>query len=682
MMLFRMLLYVALPFFLGIPLVSAKKNKPIKTTIVQQKGDYTLMRGGKPYFIKGAGGSQYLKRLKAYGGNSIRTWSPHDAGRILDEAYDLGLTVTLGLSIQTERHGFDYNNGEAVAKQLEATREVILKYKDHPALLAWGIGNELNLHYTNPKVWDAVNDIANMIHQVDGNHLVTTMLAGVNKKEIDYIKERCPALDLIAVQVYGGLASVPQQIKDAGWNKAYIVTEWGPTGHWEVVSTPWGAPIEETSREKAMVYKQRYQASIANDKSCLGSYVFLWGQKQERTPTWYGLFTEDGEENEVVDVMQYLWSGGWPANRAPHLEALTLDGKRASDFPVVEPGKSYAISASVSDPDDDKLAVRWELLEESTDLKEGGDREERPAALSGLVTAEDGMRARLTAPDQVGAYRLFVYVTDGHNNVATANIPFYVTSAVDTFASQAYRFTEHPVWADEFDYEGLPNTEKWSYDIGGSGWGNNELQYYTEARSENVKVADGLLTITARKEAYEGSEYTSTRLISKGKGDFLYGRFEVKAKVPQGRGTWPAAWMLPTDWTYGDWPASGEIDILEHVGYDQDVVHISVHTEDYNHVIGTQKTAFKKIENATTEFHTFRVDWTPAYIRGFVDDVQLFNFPNEGTGYKVWPFDQKFHWLLNLAVGGNWGGQQGIDDEAFPAQLQIDYVRVYDLLNP
>lgn len=249
-------------------------------------------------------------------------------------------------------------------------------------------------------------------------------------------------------------------------------------------------------------------------------------------------------------------------------------------------------------------------------------------------------------------------------------------------APKEYEFSATPSWADEFDYEGLPDTDKWNYDIGGSGWGNNELQYYTEARPENVHVADGLLTITARKEAYEGSEYTSTRLVSKGKGDFLYGRFEVRAKAAKGRGTWPAAWMLPTDWAYGDWPASGEIDILEHVGYDQDVVHISVHTEDYNHSIGTQKTAFKKIENATTEFHIFRVDWTPQYIRGFVDDVQLFNFPNEGKGYQAWPFDKKFHWLLNLAVGGNWGGQQGIDDEAFPAQYQVDYVRVYDLLNP
>lgn len=245
-----------------------------------------------------------------------------------------------------------------------------------------------------------------------------------------------------------------------------------------------------------------------------------------------------------------------------------------------------------------------------------------------------------------------------------------------------YTFASTPSWADEFDYNGLPDEAKWGYDVGSqnNGWGNNELQYYTEKRLENARVSDGVLTITAIKEDYEGSNYTSARLVSRGKADFLYGRFVVRAKVPPGRGTWPAVWMLPTDWEYGGWPASGEIDILEHVGHDQDVVHISVHTQAYHHSIGTQKTATKKIENATTEFHTYRVDWTPTYIRGFVDDIQIFNFVNEGAGFTVWPFDKKFHWLINIAVGGNWGGQQGVDDEAFPAAMEVDYVRVYPLI--
>lgn len=405
---------------------SAQPDKPIKAEIVKRDGGYTLLRGGKPYFIKGAGGTSYMDRLHAYGGNSIRTWSTHDGQRILDEAQRLGLTVTMGLAVATERHGFDYNDREAVAQQLERLRAEVLKYRNHPALLAWGIGNELNLHYTNPKVWDAVNEIAEMIHELDPNHLVTTMLAGINQKEIDYIKAKCPALDLISVQVYGGLASVPEKIRATGWEKAYMVTEWGPTGHWEGPQTPWKASVEETSSEKAAVYKSRYEASIATDKQCLGSYVFLWGQKQERTPTWYGLFTEAGEENEVVDVMQYLWTGQWPENRAPHLDSVRLDGKRVLDFIYLTPGQMYTVDVFASDPDGDALSARWELLHESTDLKEGGDRESRPEAIPGLVNHTSVERANLAAPSKEGAYRLFLYVSDGNNNVATANIPFYV----------------------------------------------------------------------------------------------------------------------------------------------------------------------------------------------------------------------------------------------------------------
>src|SRR4026208_2586222 len=149
------------------------------------------------------------------------------------------------------------------------------------------------------------------------------------------------------------------------------------------------------------------------------------------------------------------------------------------------------------------------------------------------------------------------------------------------------------VWSDEFDYNGLPDPKKWSYDVGGHGWGNKELQYYTERRKENARVENGKLIIEARRDSWEGHEYTSARLVTKGKGDWTYGRFEVKAKLPSGRGTWPAIWMLPTERSYGEsyWPDNGEIDIMEHVGYDPDVVHGSAHTKAYYHSINTQKTA-------------------------------------------------------------------------------------------
>jgi len=243
-----------------------------------------------------------------------------------------------------------------------------------------------------------------------------------------------------------------------------------------------------------------------------------------------------------------------------------------------------------------------------------------------------------------------------------------------------WTFESKPTWNDEFDYTGLPSEKKWGYDLGGSGWGNNEKQFYTNSM-KNASVANGKLTITAIKEPIKGMDYSSARLVSKNKLDVLYGRIEVSAKLPTGKGTWPAIWMLPTDSVYGGWPKSGEIDIMEHVGYDQNNVHFSTHAEAYYHQINTQKTSTKIIPTASTEFHKYRVDWTPYAIRGYFDDVKVFEFTNEGTGYKTWPFDKRFHILLNLAVGGNWGGAKGIDDSIFPQQLVIDYVRYYKMID-
>ena len=401
-------------------------QSPIKTKLVTTNGGFSLIRSGKPYFIKGAGGTNYTDRLAKYGGNSIRTWSSKNGDEILNKAYALGLTVTMGLDVARERHGFNYDDTLAVKQQLENLRKEVRKYKNYQALLIWGIGNELNLEYKNPKVWDAVNDIAKMIHEEDPNHLVTTMFAGINKREIDYMKARCPEVDLLSVQVYGGLAKVPEKLRTAGWEGPYMVTEWGPTGHWECIRTPWKASIEETSSQKADVYKSRYEASIKQDKHCVGSYVFLWGQKQERTPTWYGLFTEKGEESEVVDVMQYLWTGGWPKNRAPHIDSVLINNKKSTDFIYLQPEENYPLTVFANDLNNDILTARWELLPESTDLKNGGDRESRPSAIPELVTINNLNSAVLKTPKKEGAYRLFIYISDGHNKVATANIPFYV----------------------------------------------------------------------------------------------------------------------------------------------------------------------------------------------------------------------------------------------------------------
>jgi beta-glucanase (GH16 family) len=253
------------------------------------------------------------------------------------------------------------------------------------------------------------------------------------------------------------------------------------------------------------------------------------------------------------------------------------------------------------------------------------------------------------------------------------------TKAASDNSDQNQVFDSVPVFADEFNYTGLPDPNKWGYDIGGSGWGNNELQYYTN-QLKNAFVANGKLTITAYKEEMEGRNYTSARLITKNKGDIKYGRIEVRAQLPAGLGTWPAIWMLPTDWVYGGWPSSGEIDIMEHVGYDQDVIHITTHSEKYYFKINTQKSATKKIENASTQYHVYRLDWTPEKITGYIDNELIFTNVNEGTDYKAWPFDQRFHLLLNIAVGGDWGGAKGIDENVFPASMLVDYVRFYKMI--
>jgi len=239
------------------------------------------------------------------------------------------------------------------------------------------------------------------------------------------------------------------------------------------------------------------------------------------------------------------------------------------------------------------------------------------------------------------------------------------------------------VWNDEFDGSSI-DISKWGHEINGNGGGNNELQYYTN-RSDNSYVKDGKLFIIAKKEQYTDTdgtkEYTSARMRTLNKGDWLYGRVEVSAKLPSGRGTWPAIWMLPSDWEYGGWPASGEIDIMEHVGYDPNVVHGSVHTSAYNHTIGTQKSSKLLIPTAQSDFHVYVVEWFADRINFYIDDQLYFVFNNEIAGWEKWPFDKRFHLILNIAVGGNWGGIQGIDNNIFPATMEIDYVRVYEKNN-
>jgi beta-glucanase (GH16 family) len=241
------------------------------------------------------------------------------------------------------------------------------------------------------------------------------------------------------------------------------------------------------------------------------------------------------------------------------------------------------------------------------------------------------------------------------------------------------------VWADEFKGSGLPDERKWAYDtaFNKKGWFNEEKQYYSARRSKNARLRDGRLIIEAHAERLDpkkfpdwgGQAYTSARLFTRGKASWKYGYFESRAKLPCGLGTWPAIWTL-SDGANTKWPDDGEIDIMEHVAQDPGTVHQTIHTDAFNHVDKTQKTATRKVPDACTAFHTYQLLWTPTSIRMGIDGRELFRFDKPSGKYAEWPFDRPHYLLLNLAIGG-WGGLKGIDDKALPQKFEVDYVRVY-----
>jgi beta-glucanase (GH16 family) len=273
-----------------------------------------------------------------------------------------------------------------------------------------------------------------------------------------------------------------------------------------------------------------------------------------------------------------------------------------------------------------------------------------------------------------GLLFLFVLLVTG---CATRQAPADKTQSPAQAQSQAPSWKL--VWSDEFDVPGAPNPQNWGYDLGNSGWGNQELEMYTN-RPENARVHDGNLIIEARKEDVSTSHYTSARLVSQNKAVFTYGRFEIRAQLPEGRGTWPAIWMYPNAMSYGSlgWPDNGEIDIMEEVGYAPGIISGSIHCHDYNWPAHTQKTATITVPDASKSFHVYALEWTPDSISIFVDSQKYLTYNREeGSDWRSWPFDKGFFLILNVAIGGNFGGAQGVDDSIFPQQMKVDYVRVY-----
>jgi hypothetical protein len=417
-----------IPLFLLLAAVvpsatAAGPNRPVPVKVEKTEAGYRLLRDGKPFTIKGAGGRSYLDVLKATGGNSIRTWGEEDIEPLLDRCQELGLTVTVGIWLGQPRQGFRYDDEAAVRGEIEKSRRFFRRYKDHPAVLMWGLGNEMEGSGDDPKIWKTVNEIARIARKEDPNHPTMTVVAELGGKKLEMYRALCPDVDVLGINSYAGLNSLAERLEKAKFDRPYVVTEFGPPGPWEVGKTPWNAPIEPSSTAKADAYRANYARSIAgNSRLCLGSYAFLWGNKQEATSTWFGLFLPSGERLGPVDILAEAWTGKKPSNQSPRIAKLTWENQGKE----VDPGSRQAAKVVADDPDGDPLTVRWEVRSESMDRREGGDREAEPPPHPESFVEAKGTDFTFKAPTLSGPCRLFVFVYDGKGNAATANVPFLV----------------------------------------------------------------------------------------------------------------------------------------------------------------------------------------------------------------------------------------------------------------
>lgn len=401
------------------------------------EGDWRFQVEGEPFFVKGGGGANLpglMGKLVEAGGNTLRTWGIEtleqdmgDGETYLERAHRLGLKVIPGIWIQHERHGFDYADPDFITNQRQSTREAIRKYRNHPAILAWGLGNEMEGPASavgSVAVFKEMEQLIRMVKEEDPSRPVVMTIA-YSPDKVRNVMKHVPSLDVLGINSYGAAANAGAAMVELGWKKPFLVMEFGVRGFWEVSTTDWGAPYEPTSHEKARTYYATHRLVAELNEGhewCLGTFPFLWGHKQEKTYTWFGMFLPTGEKLGPVDAMTRLWTGGWPENRSPLIKALhteaggkTLDGD-----------DRLSARLEVVDPEGDPLKISWILKRESTARSEGGDKEVVPETLPGFTEGQNGLLFTAPSLPSNGAYRLFVEVRDGQGGAATANFPFRV----------------------------------------------------------------------------------------------------------------------------------------------------------------------------------------------------------------------------------------------------------------
>jgi len=398
-----------------------------KVYIAKEEGVYRFYRNGQPYYVKGVAGRENLVHIPRIGGNSVRVWYTQGLDTLLDRAFELDLTVMAGIYLGRERQGFDYRDSIQVATQKERVKETILKYKDHPALLAWALGNETELGSDDIQLWIELEELIQMIHKIDPNHPVTIVCIP-GQRSVSSIAKYCPSVDFISVNAFGKIEDAQSGLRNKkwGWEGPYLYGEWGNQGYWESSRTDWYVPIELSQAQKCSQLQKHYEIIRSDQNLCLGSYAFYWGQKQERTATWFSFFDEMGNKTALVDVLQKLWDGGEPDNYAPLLDSMKIDDVMNPEMLYFPTGSEHKASVSAYDPDGDTLTYKWEIVPEGNyNNSFGGDAEERPLPVDGMIYNPSEDAISFTIPPHQGAYRLYISVYDGSFGTASTNVPFF-----------------------------------------------------------------------------------------------------------------------------------------------------------------------------------------------------------------------------------------------------------------
>jgi hypothetical protein len=438
----NLLHYLIYILFLMFLLVSCQSNVNKKSSknvsfseVKKDKDGFHLYRNGEKYYIKGAGGQNHLDLLAASGGNSFRLWSTDehqkDSGKtiqqLLDKADSLGLTVTLGLWVTHPRHDKDfYSDSVLIKNQFDTFQTHVRKYKNHPALLMWAVGNEVHLHSADSRVWEAVGDIAEMIKKEDPNHPIATVTAGISAEIVNLIKTKAPAIEILGVNFYDqDLHYVPRVVKEAGWDKAYFMGEYGPIGPWKSKVTDWGAKYEPTGEQKINAYKNAYKTFIGDSIYCIGSYAFKWGWKWEKTYSWFNLFTKDGVPVTTLDALSDCWKGVDLKQNFSMAQNVLINDEVLMNSDTLKTSTEYKVEIPLANENISDFRFEWRIYPEGTSKARGGDYEDPELPLNNILIGPSNQTTLIRTPDTPGAYRLYAFVYDKRNHVSISNVPFY-----------------------------------------------------------------------------------------------------------------------------------------------------------------------------------------------------------------------------------------------------------------